>query len=282
MASMDKINSLFLDSQINTSSVYQDEVAKANQRFYDQIAGIYDDVDRRRGGHIDHTWVDGIFNNILSILQSSKTRTDELSFLDAASGSGFLAQHAQKFFPRMTLLDISQKMLKRINLPRALKICSDTCLIPAKKSSFDVIGGFATLHHLKSPEKFFQESYRVLRPGGIIYTDHDIESQFVKNFRPMLWLYRKFFDHGKDYLKQCPESSELDYLLSEYHGKEGLSGPKLAEQLSEVGFQIREIVYHWEGMGPAASFLEKLGFSGMLKRRGLAPVIRLIAVKLTE
>jgi len=271
-----------MDSQIDTSSVYQDDVAKANQRFYDQIAGIYDEVDRRRGDHIDHNWVDGVFNNILELLASSKKEVSDLSFLDAASGSGFLAQRARKFFPRMTLLDISRNMLKRIDLPETLKVCSDTCFIPAKESSFDVIGGFATLHHLKSPKKFFQESYRVLRPGGIIYTDHDIESQFVKNFRPMLWLYRKFFDHGKDYLKQCPESSELDYLLSEYHGEEGLSGPKLAEQLSEVGFQIREIVYHWEGMGPAASFLEKLGFSGMLKRRGLAPVIRLIAVKLTE
>ena len=278
---MDKITSLFMDSKIDTSSVYQDDVAKANQRFYDQVAGIYDEVDRRRGDHIDHNWVDGVFNNILEILESSKEES-ELSFLDAASGSGFLAQRARKFFPRMTLLDISRNMLKRIDLPGALKVCSDTCFIPAKESSFDVIGGFATLHHLKSPKKFFQESYRVLRPGGVIYTDHDIESQFVKNFRPMLWLYRKFFDHGKDYLKQCPESSELDYLLSEYHGKEGLSGPKLAEQLSEVGFQIREIAYHWEGMGPAASFLEKLGFSGILKRRGLAPVIRLIAVKLTE
>ena len=281
MAPMDKITSLFMDSKIDTSSVYQDDVAKANQRFYDQVAGIYDEVDRRRGDHIDHNWVDGVFNNILEILESSKEES-ELSFLDAASGSGFLAQRARKFFPRMTLLDISRNMLKRIDLPGALKVCSDTCFIPAKESSFDVIGGFATLHHLKSPKKFFQESYRVLRPGGIIYTDHDIESQFVKNFRPMLWLYRKFFDHGKDYLKQCPESSELDYLLSEYHGEEGLSGPKLAEQLSEAGFQIREIVYHWEGMGPAASFLEKLGFSGILKRRGLAPVIRLIAVKLTE
>ena len=279
MATMDKITSLFMDSQIDTSSVYQDDVAKANQRFYDQIAGIYDEVDRRRGDHIDHNWVDGVFNNLLEILVSSKEEVSELSFLDAASGSGFLAQRARKFFPRMTLLDISRNMLKRIDLPGALKVCSDTCFIPAKESSFDVIGGFATLHHLKSPKKFFQESYRVLRPGGIIYTDHDIESQFVKNFRPMLWLYRKFFDHGKDYLKQCPESSELDYLLSEYHGEEGLSGPKLAEQLSEVGFQIREIAYHWEGMGPAASFLEKLGFSGILKRRGLAPVIRLIAVK---
>ena len=37
------MTSLFMDSQVDTSSsVYQDEVAKANQRFYDQIAEVYD------------------------------------------------------------------------------------------------------------------------------------------------------------------------------------------------------------------------------------------------
>ena len=60
MAPMDKINPSFMDPQIDTNSVYQDDVAKANQRFYDQIAGIYDEVDRRRGGHNDHTWLDGV------------------------------------------------------------------------------------------------------------------------------------------------------------------------------------------------------------------------------
>jgi ubiquinone/menaquinone biosynthesis C-methylase UbiE len=280
MAPVDKITSLFMDSQVDTSSsIYQDEVAKANQRFYDQIAEVYDEVDRRRGGHIDHSWVDGVLNNILEILASTKEEPRELSFLDAASGSGFLAQRARNFFPRMTLLDISQNMLKRIDLPGTLKVCSDTRFIPAKESSFDVVGGFATLHHLKSPKNFFQESFRVLRPGGVLYTDHDIESQFVNNFRPMLWLYRKFFDHGKDYLKYCPESNEQDYLLSEYHGEDGLSGPKLAKQLSEVGFQVKEVIYHWEGMGSVARFLRSLGLSGLLKRRGLAPIVRLIAVK---
>ncbi len=279
MASLDKIIYVLMSSQIDSSSVHQDEVAKANQRFYDQIAKIYNKVDRRRGDHIDHSWVDRVINNMLSTLESTKVGTGELSFMDAASGSGFLAQRARIFFPRITLLDISRNMLKEIDLPRALKVCSDACFIPAKESSFDVIGGIATLHHLKSPKKFFQESYRILRPGGIIYTDHDIESQFVNNFRPILWFYRKLFDHGKNYLKHCPESSEKDYLLSEYHGKEGLSGPKLAEQLSEIGFQIREVVYHWEGMGLAAGFLQRLGLSGIFKRRGLAPVVRLIAVK---
>ena len=280
MTPVDKMTSLFMDSQVDTSSsIYQDEVAKANQRFYDQIAEVYDEVDRRRGGHIDHSWVDGVVNNILEILASTKKEPRELSFLDAASGSGFLAQRARNFFPRMTLLDISQNMLKRIDLPGTLKVCSDTRFIPAKESSFDLIGGFATLHHLKSPKNFFQESFRILRPGGILYTDHDIESQFVNNFRPMLWLYRKFFDHGKDYLKYCPKSNEQDYFLSEFHGEKGLSGPNLALQLTEAGFQIKEVVYHWEGMGSAASYLRSLGLSGIRRRRGLASIVRLIAVK---
>ena len=266
-------------SQIDPSSVHQDEVATANQRFYDQIADIYDEVDRRRGDHVDHAWGNEVFKNIMSTLCTSKTGKTELSFMDAASGSGFLAQHARKFFPRMTLLDISRNMLKRINLSGTSKVCSDVCSVPVKDSSFDVIGGFATLHHLKWPKIFFQESYRILRPGGVIYTDHDIEKQFVNNFRQILWVYRKLFDHGKDYLKHCPESKEQDYLLSEYHGADGLSGPELARQLSESGFQVKEIVYHWEGMGPVANLLDNLGLSKMFKRRGLAPVVRLIAVK---
>jgi hypothetical protein len=61
MAPVDKMTSLFMDSQVDTSSsIYQDEVAKANQRFYDQIAEVYDEVDQRRSGHIDHTWVDRV------------------------------------------------------------------------------------------------------------------------------------------------------------------------------------------------------------------------------
>ena len=63
------------------------------------------------------------------------------------------------------------------------------------------------------------------------------------------------------------------------HGEKGLSGPNLVLQLTEAGFQIKEVVYHWEGMGSAASFLRSLGLSGILRRRGLAPIVRLIAVK---
>ena len=152
-----------MNSKINSNSVFQDEVSRANQRFYDQIAKKYDEVDRRRGDHIDHTWVDEVFTNIVFILKPSMLRANKPSFMDAASGSGFLAQLAQKFFHKMTLLDISRNMLRRTEVPGTLKVCSDACFILVNESSFDFIGGFATLHHLKSPKIFFQESYIALR-----------------------------------------------------------------------------------------------------------------------
>jgi len=90
----------------------------------------------------------------------------------------------------------------------------------------------------------------------------------VNNFRPLLWFYRKLFDHEKDYLAHCPESNERDYLLSEFHGENGLSGPKLAKELSDIGFLVKQVVYHWEGMGPAANFLKRLGLSkASIKKR---------------
>ena len=44
-------------------------------------------------------------------------------------------------------------------------------------------------------------------------------------------------------------------------------------------FLVKQVVYHWEGMDPAANFLKRLDLSKAFKRRGLAPIIRLIAVK---
>ena len=256
----------------------EDEVAAANRRFYDQIADCYDDIDSRRKGAIKHEWIGTVFDQMRSLLANTKAK-DNPAFMDAGSGSGFLAVRAYEYFKNITMVDISQKMLDRIDLPGATKICSDLNSIPVEDASYDIIGAFATLHHLKSPKIFFAEAFRVLRTGGVLYTDHDIEQTFVRNFRPLLVLYRSRFDHGKKYLDSCPSASESDYFLSEYHGDKGLSGSELTADLRAAGFEVVEMAYHWEGMGPIASILDKLGLKRLFTRRGLAPVVRILAVK---
>ena len=259
------------------NNVDETTVSNVNRKFYDQIAGVYDSVDSRRNTGEEHRWLDAVLTDIKDL--ANETGLTELTLLDAGAGSGFLSYKAQDYFPNLILLDISPKMLERIDIPDALKLEGDCGEIPLDEDKVDIVGAFATLHHLYNPEKFFKEAHRVLKPGGILYTDHDIEQNFVKKFNPLLKVYRYFFDHGHGYLKACPELTEEEYHLTEYHGDTGLDGKKLADSLRELGFEVVREQYHWEGMGIVAKIFEKLGLTKIFKGCGKAPVVRLIARK---
>jgi ubiquinone/menaquinone biosynthesis C-methylase UbiE len=250
------------------------DVALANERFYDRIAPVYDQVDSRRSGGDQHRWVDRILDEI-----RAEAPPGPLHFLDAGSGSGFLARRAVGSFDRVSVLDISKEMLARIDVPGAEKIHGDCTAMPIADGSVDVVGAFATLHHLYDPVAFFRESHRVLAPGGVLYTDHDIERRFVRRFKLPLALHRALFDHGKGYLRACPEATQEDYALSEFHGDRGLDGPTLAKALEQIGFRTPTVTYHWEGMAPFHGVLERAGIEARMSRRGRAPILRLIAVR---
>lgn len=253
-------------------------IVDANRRFYDQIASVYDQVDRRRRQAANRQiWIDQVLARLAGLLDGPpETR----HLLDAGTGSGFLAYRAQRWFPRLTLVDVSARMLERIALPGAVKLCASVDHMPVADGSVDCVGAFATLHHLFDPRTFFAEARRVLRPGGVLYTDHDIERAFVARFAGPLRLYRRVFDHGHGYLQSCPDASARDYHLSEFHGDDGLPADDLAGALEGLGFAVLAVEYHWQGMGLPARLVAGLGLEGRLSRRSLAPVFRLIARRL--
>lgn len=255
------------------------EVSAVNMKFYDSIADVYNKIDsRRKHGEEKHVWIDPVLDQICTHIKSFKQGEPSV-FLDAGSGSGFLSKRAHTRFDKTILLDISQKMLERIEIEDSLKIKGDCNHIPLKDSSIDFVGAFATLHHLFSPDEFFAESYRILKPGGVLYTDHDIEAEFIQNHRILLGLYRSIFDHGAGYLKSAKNLTEKDYKITEYHGDSGLDGALLASKLEALGFELLEVKYHWEGMGAVASLLAMFGIIKWRQGKGKAPVTRIIARK---
>ena len=253
-------------------------VLATNKRFYDSIASAYDDIDVRRKAKCSHSWIEVVLDRLFDSIQSSNAT--QPVFLDAGSGSGFLSYRAQRIFKNIILLDLSLNMLSRIEIPGAIRIQGDCASLPLQDESVDVIGAFATLHHLYDPKLFFREAYRILRVGGVLYTDHDIESCFIQQFKLPLKIYRSIFDHGKKYLKMCRELSRDDYSITEYHGDSGLDGAELSDYLRQLGFEVIEETYHWEGMGPVARIFEIFGLTKVLSGRGRAPVTRLMARKI--
>ena len=256
------------------------DVTGANRRFYDRIAAVYDRVDSRRGGKVDHGWIDRVLGAAVeSVVAGTGRPAEALEFLDVGAGSGFLAERARRHVGRITLLDLSRPMLERIALAGARRIQADACRLPLRDASMDFVGAFATLHHLYEPAPLFEEAFRVLRPGGLLYCDHDIEEAFARRFRVPLRLYRALFDHGHRYLRHCPEASARDYSLSEFHGERGLPLGAMADRLREIGFEVVQARAHWEGMGALAHVIERLGLARILSDPGWSPVGRLIARK---
>lgn len=262
---------------MDNSEINSEKVSAVNMKFYDSIAEVYNKVDtRRKHGEEKHSWIDPVVEQVRKEIRSEGSPS---TFLDAGSGSGFLSKRAHMFFDKTILLDISQKMLDRIDIEGVVKIQGDCNEIPLEDNSIDFVGAFATLHHLYEPELFFKESFRILKPGGVLYTDHDIEMHFVNNHSLLLGIYRKIFDHGAGYLKSAKNLSEEDYKITEFHGDSGLDGPLLASKLERIGFETIQCKYHWEGMGPVASLFDLLGITKIRKGLGKAPVTRFIVRK---
>jgi len=80
--------------------------------------------------------------------------------LEIGAGPGLLSDYAREHRP-----DLSWTATDLIPTPWN-DVAADAERLPLRDRSVDAILGLDTLHHLKSPARFFEEAVRVLRPGG--------------------------------------------------------------------------------------------------------------------
>jgi ubiquinone/menaquinone biosynthesis C-methylase UbiE len=244
----------------------ENEVKKANRQFYDTVANSYELIDGRRS--------ESLARYVRGILRTVSARTEGDSILDLGCGSAFVSKVAQGLFEKTYAMDISFEIVKRAPVARLQRIVGDLDYIPARGSSFDCVAAFAVLHHCYSFEKLFKEVYRVLRSGGVFYSDHDMNRAFFNRFRLLLNTYRCFSGTGCKYVKHFKGISEETYNYAEYHS-EGIPSEMIAELLMELGFSEVIIDFHWYGLSSLAdSVLGTKTFS-----QGLAPLMRVVAVK---
>ncbi|MBU1995795.1 MAG: class I SAM-dependent methyltransferase [Candidatus Omnitrophica bacterium] len=153
-------------------------------------------------------------------------------------------------------------------------IVSDVDQLPFKINSFDAITCFAVLHHLYNFEDLIKEISRVLKPGGIFYSDHDMELLFYKRFYPLLKLYRMFHNASNKYQEASNVISKEVYDLTEVH-ENGIDAITIASFFEKHGFNVT-IKYHWFGL----NLLTNKIMGKKTYRRGLAPLFSIIAIKI--
>jgi 2-polyprenyl-3-methyl-5-hydroxy-6-metoxy-1,4-benzoquinol methylase len=113
-----------------------------------------------------------------------RTAARHLSALDFGCGSGNLTRHLLALGFEVTAADVSQGFLDLIGdrYPgvRTL-LMNGRDLSNIEDSSFDVVTTYSVLHHIPDYLGALREMARVVRPGGVIFIDHEQNEQFWKN-----------------------------------------------------------------------------------------------------
>ncbi|HPI67366.1 MAG TPA: methyltransferase domain-containing protein [bacterium] len=105
-------------------------------------------------------------NQLLPLLGDVKNK----KILDVGAGTGRLAIRLAEKGVDVTALDISPEILKILSKKnkKIKTITADAKALPFPDNSFDVIVAAFLIVHLKELKYFFAESYRVLKPGGLL------------------------------------------------------------------------------------------------------------------
>ncbi|MCA9670122.1 MAG: class I SAM-dependent methyltransferase [Myxococcales bacterium] len=244
---------------------------EANRYYFDVIADRYESIDGRRNDDLSW-WLDDNLRRL-----SAGRRDGRL--LDLGCGTGFVMRKAEAYFGTCYGVDISHGMLRQA-LPEQPRLAqADTSYLPFASNSFDAVTALAVLHHLEHHREVFKETYRVLRPGGWFYSDHDMCGTFSSRWAIPLFVYRKIFSMKRRYLAADSRLNAELYELTELH-EEGIDTQALVNYLREAGFAEVQVEHHWRGLNPFFNKLsELLGHRHGSVARGNAPSFALWARK---
>jgi ubiquinone/menaquinone biosynthesis C-methylase UbiE len=241
-------------------------VKRANRRFYDIVADVYEELDGRRTEEV-LAWLRS------SLKELSATTSGEV-LLDIGCGSGVVMDCGSQYFRHTYGMDISPEILKVAKGRSSSVFCGEASAIPLKDNSVDVVVCFSVLHHIFDHRPLIREVFRVLKKRGVLYTDHDMDRSFFERFRLPLKVYRYVFDSCKRYMRAKKEITEEMYRLSEVHS-EGIDSDTILDQLKGEGFKEITRHYHWFGL---SSVLNRMMNHRRFKS-GFAPLVSVCARK---
>ncbi|MFC1567064.1 class I SAM-dependent methyltransferase [bacterium] len=244
----------------------KDKVTNANKLFYDTIGKDYEMLDKRRNKNLED-WLKKTIKQILY-----ENNLPNANMLDIAAGTGFVLKVLGDLFEKKYAIDVSKEMIKIASEFADFAEVRDVYDTGYEDNMFDFVTCFAGLHHFAEFKGLFEEVYRILKPGGVFYSDHDMELHFYKRFKWFLNIYRKFAG-SKAHYKDSKLNDEI-YDLTEYN-QNGIDSDYIQKLVCDIGFQKVQIKYHWYGLSSATNII----FKDRYYRKAFAPIMQIVVVK---
>lgn len=113
----------------------------------------------------------------------ARLETGTPSVLDFGTGAGNLADHLAELGSRVAVADVSPRSVAtvgdRLGLPPEDRyVLNGRDLEGLPSGAFDLLAAYSVLHHIPDYLAAVRDMARVLRPGGILYLDHEAAPAF--------------------------------------------------------------------------------------------------------
>lgn len=165
-----------------------DRLARRYEKIHGEIYNVEEQARLRRE-----------LNEAVSAIE---TRADEKIALDFGCGAGNLTQHLSNLGCAVIASDVSQGFLDLVGSRRyptevkTLKL-NGFDLSNMEDESVDMVATYSVLHHVPDYLGIVKEFMRVLKPGGVLYIDHEMSAEFWSESKT----YREFLGEMKKKVK---------------------------------------------------------------------------------
>jgi SAM-dependent methyltransferase len=235
--------------------ITRDDVLSANIHIHTSLIDLYDDQPHFRTENKQK--VSAILADLRSTMILPANGRSKL--LDMGCGTGFLLGLAGDVFDELHGVDITPAMLDKIDTSSG-KIhlhCGPAEKTPFEDGSFDIVTAYSFMDHLFELRSFLAEVYRVLKPGGIFYSDQNANRSFWEAVgmldgqlegysaivqREMTAGLRAEEEFAKKRDIDTEEFRTAEYIKTQANG---IDAGEVVELARDIGFSDCQVKYDW-------------------------------------
>ncbi len=176
-----------------------------NQKEHDRLAKLYDSSHPEIYNPIEQR---RIAQELKETVAQIRTNLKKPLVLDFGAGTGNLTHHLLDLNVNVLAADVSEKSLEQLGLKvdagdqLQTSILNGVDLSQFADNTFNMVVTYSVLHHVPDYLRIIQEFLRVVKPGGIIFIDHEV--------CPLYWYKNQDY---QQYLKELGGNFSENHLV---------------------------------------------------------------------